>query len=174
VFAGESKPGAAINEERSETVENPVEAKEKADTGKNEETAHHQRAENSPKQHAVLVFFGHSEVAEDYKEDEKIVDAEREFEYVTRDELDGDLTALPEENQSGKGCRQAEPHGASSERLARAHHAAAAMEDTEIQHQHAEREKIEENPEIDQVRFPVVDCQFSFETTTWVALKIGN
>jgi hypothetical protein len=56
-----------------------VKALDEADPGEDEAAAHHHRAENSPKQNAVLVLLGHGEVAEDYEEDEKIVDAEREL-----------------------------------------------------------------------------------------------
>jgi hypothetical protein len=45
-----------------------MEAVDQADTGKNEEAAHQERAENSPKQHAVLVLLRHGEIAEDDEE----------------------------------------------------------------------------------------------------------
>ena len=127
-----------------------MKALDEANPGEDEAPAHHQRSKNSPKQHAVLVLLGHGEVAQDYEEDEKIVDAERELQYVTGDEFDRDLASLPEKHHPCKCCRQTNPHRASTERLARTH-TAAAVEDTKIQHQHAEREKIEDDPEIEQV-----------------------
>ena len=39
--------------------------------------AHHQRAEDAPEQHAVLVDRRHREVTEDHRDDEDVVDAER-------------------------------------------------------------------------------------------------
>jgi hypothetical protein len=35
------------------------------------------------------------------------------------------------------------------------------MKHTKVQHQHAKREKVEDDPEIEQVGLPIVDCQFS-------------
>jgi hypothetical protein len=33
------------------------------------------------------------------------------------------------------------------------------VKDKQIQHQHAHREQVEENPEVEQVRSPIVDCR---------------
>jgi hypothetical protein len=46
------------------------------------------------------------------------------------------------------------------------------MEDEQIQQQHTEREKVEQNPEIEQVRLPIVDCRLSIESPLQSA--IGN
>src|SRR5208282_2855833 len=125
MFAGKGQPDAAIDEQRPEAVQNPVKALDEPNPGDDEDGAHYQRADNSPKQHAVLLLLGHGEVAEDYEEEEKVVDTERELEDVTRDEFDRDLAPLPEKNYHGKCCRQANPHRAESDRLARTHAAAA-------------------------------------------------
>jgi hypothetical protein len=127
-----------------------VKALDETDSGKDESRAHEQCPENSPKQHAMLVLLGNGKVAEDYEEDEKIIDAEREFEYITGNEFDSYLATLPEKNQSGKGESQSQPDSTSGERLTGTY-ATAAVKDAEVQHQHADREKIEEYPEINQV-----------------------
>ncbi len=75
MFAAESQANAAVNQQRSESVENPVEALDQADAGNNENAAHQERTENSPEQHAALMLLRHSEIAEDYKEKKKIVHA---------------------------------------------------------------------------------------------------
>ncbi len=97
----------------------------------------------------MLVLLGDGKIAEDYQEDEKIIDAERKFEYVTGDELDGNLPALPEKNQRGKSRSQGEPQSAASQRIAGTH-AAALVQDAEIQHQHCDGEEIEDDPEREQ------------------------
>jgi hypothetical protein len=86
-----------------------MEALDETNAGENEGGAHQQSAENPPEKNAVLVLFGDGKIAEDYQEDEKIIDAERKFEYVAGDELDGNLPALPEKNQCGKSRSQGEP-----------------------------------------------------------------
>jgi hypothetical protein len=127
-----------------------MESLDQAHTGKNEEPAHYHRTEDSPKKDAVLLLLGSGEVAEDHEENEEIIHAERKFEDIAGDELKCDLAPLPKKNNCGEGYCKSDPHGAPGEGFARAHDAAAAMEDGEIQHQHAEREKIEKNPEVEQ------------------------
>ena len=68
MFARESQPDAAVDQQRSEQVENPVEAVDQTYSGKDEKNAHEERTENSPEQHAALVLFGDGKVAEDYEE----------------------------------------------------------------------------------------------------------
>ena len=127
-----------------------MEALDQTNAGEDEEAAHQQSAENPPEKNAVLVLLGDGKIAEDYQEDKKIIDAEREFEYVAGDKLDGNLPALPEKNQRRQKPRRARTTGRSSQRIARTHNAAAPVEDEEIQHQHAQREQVEEDPEIEQ------------------------
>jgi hypothetical protein len=98
-------------------------------------------------------MFGKEKIAENYEEEKKIVHAEGEFEDVTGDEFKRDLASLPEKNEARKGRGQADPHGAIGQGLAWADNAAAALEDQEIQRQHAQREQVEENPEVEQRTF---------------------
>jgi hypothetical protein len=42
---------------------------------------------------------------------------------------------------------------------------ARSMKNPEIQGQHAEREKVEENPEIEQIKVPIVNCQCQLKTS---------
>jgi hypothetical protein len=122
---------------------------DESDPGQDERRAHEQSAENPPEQHAMLVLLGNREVVEDYEKNEKIIDAERKFEDVTCDELDGNLPALPEKNEHSEGCRQSQPHGTAGQRIAGAD-TTAAVEDAQVQHQHRDREKVKDDPEIDQ------------------------
>src|SRR5271170_2390316 len=137
MLARKPHPDAAINQQRSKKIDNPVEAVDQADTGKNKEAPHQDRAENSPKQYGVLMLLGHGKITEDHKKEEEIVHTEREFEHIAGRELQGDLAALPKENQSGKSGGEGDPHGAPGKRLARTHNPAAT---------------VEENPEVEQRR----------------------
>src|SRR6202023_708345 len=87
MFTGESQADAAVDQQRAKQVENPVEAVDQTDSGKDEKAAHQEGTENSPKQHAALVLFGHGEIPEDYEEEKKIVHAEGKFEDVAGDEF---------------------------------------------------------------------------------------
>src|ERR1700693_6174689 len=98
----------------------------------------------------MLVLLRDGKIAEDNKKNEEIIDAERQLKNVTGNKLDGNLPALPEKNHYGKGCRQGWHKPATKQRFARAH-AAAAVEDAKVPHQHCDREKVEDDPEIDQV-----------------------
>ena len=69
---------------------------DQAHPGDDENSAHDQRAQNSPEQHAVLLLLGHGEKVEDHEEDEQVVDAQRELDNIAGDELQCDLVPLPE------------------------------------------------------------------------------
>src|SRR5580658_8975106 len=95
------------------------------------------------------MLLGHGEITEDHEEEEEIVHTEGKLEHIAGDELQGDLAALPKENQAGKSGGEGDPHTAPGKRLARTHNPAAAVEDEQVQHQHAQREQVEENPEVE-------------------------
>ncbi len=99
---------------------------------------------------AMLVLLRNGKVPEDHEEEEEIVYTEGKFEHVTSNEFQSHLSPLPKENQSGKSRGEGDPHGAPRKGFARAYNAATAVEDKKIQHQHGEREQVEENPEIEQ------------------------
>src|ERR1700693_279444 len=107
------------------------------------------------------MLLGHGKVAEDDEEDEEIVNAEGEFKQVAGCEFESGLAALPEKEQSSKNGGEHDPHGAPRQRLLRANHTAATGHHQKVEHQHSEREQIEENPEIEQwASFAgyIVDC----------------
>jgi len=102
----------------------------------------------------VLVLLGNGEIAENHEEDEKVINAEREFEYVTGDEFDATCRPCQKKTSAAKAAARLSHRALASQRLARTH-ATAAVEDAEVQHQHADREKVEDDPEIDQI---IADC----------------
>jgi len=131
-----------------------VEAVDEANAGKNEKAAHQKRAKNSPEKHAVLVLLRDGKVAEDQEEQEQIIYAERKFEHIAGGKFEGHLASLPQKYQSGKGRGQSDPQSALGESLARADNLAPAVKDEKVQHQHAQREQVEENPEGEQAASP--------------------
>src|SRR5438552_9382863 len=73
----------AHEQERAENVENELEPLHELDPEPNHDSAHHQCADNSPNQDAMLGHSRNAEVIEDNDEDEDVVDAERILDYVT-------------------------------------------------------------------------------------------
>ena len=78
---------AAVDQQRAEGVDDPVEPANQPHPGHNENPAHDQRPQDPPQQNLVLILGGHAEVAENQKKNEEIVHAERQFKNVTGDEL---------------------------------------------------------------------------------------
>ena len=66
-----------------------MEARDQRRADADHHAAHHQRAEDAPEQHAVLVDRRHREEAEDHRDDEDVVDAERFLDDVAGEVLDG-------------------------------------------------------------------------------------
>jgi len=149
VFTGQSQPNSAVNKECSQQVEDPMESLDQSDSSDDKNTAHYQCAQNSPEQHAVLVFVRYREVPEDHEEDKKIVDTEREFHQISGGELDGYLPSLPEKHPAGKSNGKCEPDSTANQRIAGRGDSTAAG-DIEVQHQNADREDVEEYPGIKQ------------------------
>jgi hypothetical protein len=54
-----------------------VELRDERRAGEDEQTAHDDRAEDAPEEHAVLVLGRHAERAEQHEEDEEVVDRQR-------------------------------------------------------------------------------------------------
>ena len=123
---------------------------DQADSGADEDTPHDERAQNAPEQNAMLQVFGDREIIEDHEEEEKVIDAERKLQDITGYEFEPRLGSLPEVQDGGKDGGQRNVHGTQAQRPAKSHNVAGAVEDAKIQHQHTEREKVEQNPEIEQ------------------------
>src|ERR1700733_3423605 len=145
--AGKEQAPPAVDEKNAKGVKNPVEALDETDAHKDEDAAHNHGADDSPEQHAMLLFFRNREVAEDQKKDEEVIDAEREFKNIAGDEVERNQSPLPEINDCRKRKRQCNPQSAPSQSLGWSHDAAFAVEELEVCHQHDQREEIEENPE---------------------------
>src|SRR5215469_6046060 len=127
-----------------------------SDAGADEESTQDQRTNDSPEQHPMLLLFGDGEVVEDHEEDKQIVDTQRELENVPGEKLKTTLMSLPEIEDSGEGESHGNVYGAPAESFTKSNHTSGAVEYAQVHHQHAEREQIEENPEIEQV---LIDCR---------------
>ena len=75
------------DEERTEHQEDPVVARHKLRTHADHRPTHHERAEDAPEQHAMLVHQRHLEVLEDQRDHEDVVHRETHLDDVAREEL---------------------------------------------------------------------------------------
>ena len=74
-----------------------------------EQAAHHQRAEDSVEQHAVLADLRNAEVLEDQNDDEDVVDAERFLDDVAGEERQPDFVSVEQEEAGGERRARASP-----------------------------------------------------------------
>ena len=127
-----------------------MEAVDHANARGDKNTTHDQCADDSPEKNAVLLLFGNGKILEDHQEDEKVVDAQRQFKNIAGEEFQAALAILPDIEPAGEEQGQRHIHGAPAQGFTKAHHVAGTVKDLQVEHQHAEREQIEENPEIEQ------------------------
>src|SRR5215469_15505325 len=75
----------------SEDVLNPLETSQQRSSNEDKNGAHDNGAKYAPEEHAPLLLDVQTEGAEHEQEDEEIVDAQREFDQVTREEFEAAL-----------------------------------------------------------------------------------
>src|ERR1700730_6958686 len=129
---------AAVHQKRTERVDDPVESFDEGNAGGDENRAHDEGAQDSPEQYLVLVDRRHLEETEDEKEDKQVVDAQREFDNISGDELQRRRTAVPEENDDRKNCGQGDPGRAPGQCFAEFYGVSATVEYTQVEDQHSE------------------------------------
>src|SRR5579864_118398 len=127
-----------------------MEALDEFHSGADEDSAQDERAKNSPKQDAVLQFVGNGKIIEDHQENKQIVDAERQLDHISGDELQAGLTPLPEVQNGGEGGSHRNIHQTPAQCFAKLHNMARPVKDPQVDYQHAHREDVEENPEVEQ------------------------
>jgi len=81
-------------QQQAEEVEDPVEPRDERRADADHHAAHHQRAEDAPEEHAMLVHRRHAEVREDQRDDEDVVDAEAFLDDVAGQVFDGRAVAV--------------------------------------------------------------------------------
>ncbi len=141
-FILEEQLDAAVHQEGSEDINDPVESLDQAYAGHDENGAHDERAQNSPEQDLVLVGRRHLKETEDQQEDEKVIDTERKLDDVSGDELQHGGTAMPEKDHASEDRGQCDPSDTPEHGFAKFYGVGAAVEDAQVQHQHGEDEKI--------------------------------
>ena len=82
------------NQESAENIENKVKAIDERNAEPDHDAAHDQRANNSPNEHAMVRDRRHFEIAEDEDEDKDVIDAQRVFDQIPREEIERPLSAL--------------------------------------------------------------------------------
>ena len=134
---------------RAEDVDDPLEACEQRRAQPDEQAAHHQRAEDPPEQHPVLVLRRHGEVLEDQHDDEDVVDAERFLDQVAGEERQRGVMALEYEEPSGEQQGETDPDGGPQAGFARTDDVRSPVEDAEVEGEHRQDEGDETDPEPD-------------------------
>src|SRR5580692_10730898 len=138
---------SAVDEQRPENVGDPMKSLNQTDAHDNEDAPHHQGTDDSPEQYFVLVLRSDAKVAENQEEDKEIIDAKRKFNHVTGDELHGGRVPIPRINQHSECAGQTNPEQAPGQRLTKFHRMARPLQEAQVDRQHAQHEKIEQNPE---------------------------
>lgn len=128
-----------------------MEMLDQSDSSADEDSAKYERSDDPPEQDAVLLFIRNGEVLEDYEENKQVVDTERKFQNIAGDKLESDLLPMPEINDNGKCAGQGDVEGAPSEGRPKTYSTLPPMKDVEVKHQHADRENVEEYPEVEQM-----------------------
>ena len=95
----------------------------------------HERAEDAPEQHPVLVLAGHGEVAEDQRPDEDVVDAQALLDEVARHVLTGGLAAEGPPHHEREPETDRDPHARFDRRFLRLDVVRLAVEHEEVDEQ---------------------------------------
>ena len=91
---------SAVHQQCAKNVNDPVELSNQSDSRQNENRAHDQGAQNPPEQNFVLVDRGYLEIAEDEKEDKKIIDTKGKLNHIPGDELQRGTAPVPKVNNN--------------------------------------------------------------------------
>jgi hypothetical protein len=102
---------ASVNKEQTEADQYVIEAFDNGNAQQDEDEAHNQRAENAPKQCAVLILARNFEVREDHCPDEDVVDAQALFNEITTDVLDCGCSLKHPPNNKSKAEADSDPYG---------------------------------------------------------------
>ena len=135
-----------VNEEGAEDVDEPVEAIDEGDAGKDEEGAKKESSDDAPEEGREVGFFGDGEIGEENGEDKNVIYTEGEFDNVAGKEFHGGLGTEAEGNDHTKGQGEGDPAGGGLERSAKIDGAGVAMEKDQVGREEREDEWSEKNP----------------------------
>ena len=143
---------AGQQQNAAEDVDHPVPLVQHVRAGGDKSAAHHQRAQDAPEQHAVLIRRGNGEVREDEGDDEDVVHRQRLLHQVAGQEFQRRLPAREVPDARVEQQRERDPDGRPCRRLAQADRVCLAMEDAQVQRQHDEHGRVEPHPQPDRIR----------------------
>ena len=135
-----------VDEEGAEDVDEPVEAIDEGDTGKDEEGSKKESSDDAPEKGGELSFFGDGEISEEYGEDKNVIHTEGEFDNIAGKEFHGGLGAEGEGDDHTEGQGEGDPAGGGLERAAKIDGAGVAMEKDQVGREEREDEWSEKNP----------------------------
>ena len=141
-----------VDEEGAEDVDEPLEAIDQGDAGKDEEGAKKESSDDAPERGGELGFFGDGKIGEEHGEDKNVIHAEGEFDDVASKEFHGGLGAEGEGDDHTEGQGEGDPAGGGLERAAKIDGAGVAMEKDQVGREKGEDERSEKNPAEMQMR----------------------
>jgi hypothetical protein len=97
----------------------------------------------------MLILLRNAEVGEDHHDDEDVVDAERLLDDVAGEEGQRGLGVLPDVQPESEDERERHPDAGPDRSFLRANDVRPAMEDAEVEREHPEHERVEQDPEPD-------------------------
>src|SRR5208337_322592 len=146
LIAGKHGLEASIDQEGAEHDDSPIESLDQGETGKNKDAPQDQRAQNAPKKHAHLECRRNLEVAQNDNKNEDVVHAQRIFDEVPGQELDGLFMPELEVDPGVERKGERDVAGRRPKCLADRDLSCLAVEDAEIGCEDGEYENVESNP----------------------------
>ncbi len=138
---------SGVQQERSEKVENPIEALNQDGPDADHRAAQDERAQHSPKQQAVLIAGIDAKKLEDQQEEKNVVHAERFFNHVAREKFQAGPAPVRKENPESKPDGKRDPDRAFQRGFAQGDHVRAPVKQAEVQQQKERNPGVEGDPE---------------------------
>ena len=122
-----------VQQERPEQIENPCKSLDENDAYTDHHTAHHESAQNSPEQQAMLVACVDTKELEDQQKEENVVYAERFLNEVAGEKLKSRSAPVREEYPKSKGNGKHDPNGALQSSFTQGNRVRAAVEQAKVE-----------------------------------------
>ena len=138
---------AGVNQKSAEDIKNPMKAVDEGAAYEDHRQTHHECADHTPVENSVLHHRRHFEERKYQKEDEEVINRQRELNYIAGEKLQAEIAALIPEDDTREYHCQRDPNGAPDRCFAIFDCVGVAVEETEIQAQHEKDEEGETDPE---------------------------
>ena len=129
-----------------EEVGDPVELLQQLHARNDKSRTQHHCAQNAPEQDAALLRLGDTEGLEEQKEDKQVIDGERLFKRVTRQELLPQLVMQAHVDVGGKGDGTRDPHGRRDIRTPRGDGLRGLVQQQDLDAQQHQQQHVEDDP----------------------------